>query len=531
MRSCPVCRLFLAEREWQGSPRLVCASCGGVWLDGPAFDSLASVANSPLPELDTLSPGTSQPSAFEGLLRLCPDCKTTALELTAVESLGREIHRCPKCRGVWWQPRPPASPAPSEPPHPLAVAESAATPSPAAAAPTVLDEEHGITVDVPDRDTGPILPLSLSPAAPELGEIQEEPVHGPDDAWKRLVDGNARFAAGLARHPRSSPDRASEVVTGQHPFAVVVCCSDSRVPPEIVFDQGIGDLFVVRSAGHVLASTTMASILYAVDHLHVPLVVVLGHSDCGAVTAAVRSSGSHPTYLEPLLRVLRPAAELAAPLRGDAVWETVRIHAARSAERVSEAIGSNLPDLPSGRVQVVSAVYDLRTCLVERLPDTPKEPKPAEAHHPQAEPASDHSLSASRPEAPPIHADAAAELTPPGDAVASRYPRWCPRCRGGFGAQTALCPRCGVVLVQPWYRVPCLKCKKDNLIGLDRCWNCRADLHPDWLVSGGRAPSPPKVSLRPVITTQRDGSQGCSTSIVLWAGVVALGYALLTRLL
>jgi carbonic anhydrase len=108
---------------------------------------------------------------------------------------------------------------------------------------------------------------------------EEESGISGEQALQKLMEGNARFASGNLTHPDQSADRRSELVFGQHPFAIVVGCSDSRFPPEVVFDQGLGDIFVIRTAGQVMDNVTLASIEYAVEHLNVPLVVVLGHLD------------------------------------------------------------------------------------------------------------------------------------------------------------------------------------------------------------------------------------------------------------
>ena len=108
----------------------------------------------------------------------------------------------------------------------------------------------------------------------------------PSQAWARLRAGNARFAADAMEHPDLGAARRAEVAGGQHPFAVVLGCSDSRVPAEIVFDQGLGDLFVVRTAGHVLDGAVIGSVEFGVEVLGAPLVVVLGHEGCGALRAA-----------------------------------------------------------------------------------------------------------------------------------------------------------------------------------------------------------------------------------------------------
>jgi len=110
-------------------------------------------------------------------------------------------------------------------------------------------------------------------------------------ALAALVEGNRRFAAGVAEHPRQDARRREEVLArGQYPFAAIVGCADSRVPPEIVFDQGLGDLFVLRTAGNIVDDLGVACLEYAAAHLGVPLIVVMGHSRCGAVTAAAELS-------------------------------------------------------------------------------------------------------------------------------------------------------------------------------------------------------------------------------------------------
>ena len=110
----------------------------------------------------------------------------------------------------------------------------------------------------------------------------------PEEALKMLQEGNRRFVNGVSRHPNSDENYRKEIVSGQHPFATVLTCSDSRVPPELIFDRGFGDIFVIRVAGNILSEDVMASILYAVNHIKCPLVVVLGHESCGAVTEALK---------------------------------------------------------------------------------------------------------------------------------------------------------------------------------------------------------------------------------------------------
>ncbi|MBA4293973.1 carbonic anhydrase [bacterium] len=114
-----------------------------------------------------------------------------------------------------------------------------------------------------------------------------------ENAFRRIVEGNARFSQGLKTNPNQDIDKRLEVAKGQVPHTIVLTCADSRLSPEILFDQGLGDLFVIRVAGNVADQFTIASIEYAAEHLHSPLLVVLGHERCGAVAAAVGAYESH----------------------------------------------------------------------------------------------------------------------------------------------------------------------------------------------------------------------------------------------
>ncbi|MCX7750263.1 MAG: carbonic anhydrase [Candidatus Bipolaricaulota bacterium] len=169
-----------------------------------------------------------------------------------------------------------------------------------------------------------------------------------------LREGNERHAQGAHRHPRQDPARRAELAQGQRPWAAVLGCSDSRVPPEIVFDQGLGDLFVVRTAGHVCDGVALASLRYAVDHLGVGLVVVLGHTGCGAVRAAIEAPPENPE--DPLCAAIRPAIERARLGGGDLYAETIRLHVQGTVAGLRRALGS-----PA----VVGAVYDLASGRVE----------------------------------------------------------------------------------------------------------------------------------------------------------------------
>lgn len=138
-----------------------------------------------------------------------------------------------------------------------------------------------------------------------------EIISNPEDAQQLLIDGNRRFSTNTLLSKDLSPTRRSNLMqNGQHPFAVIVSCSDSRVPPELLFDQALGDLFVVRVAGNVVTSVEMGSIEYAVEHLKVPLVMVLGHEQCGAVTAAVQG-GENRGSIHNILDKIIPSVDKA----------------------------------------------------------------------------------------------------------------------------------------------------------------------------------------------------------------------------
>lgn len=147
---------------------------------------------------------------------------------------------------------------------------------------------------------------TVSAARASTAGVAPVPIVAPDVAIERLKAGNARFVKGKPSRPNATPKRRAEIAASQHPFAIVVSCSDSRVPPEMVFDAGLGDLFVVRTAGEVVTAVEMASIEYAVDHLGASLVLVMGHERCGAVKVAVEYR--NPPAL-PLPGVPKPAAD------------------------------------------------------------------------------------------------------------------------------------------------------------------------------------------------------------------------------
>ena len=189
----------------------------------------------------------------------------------------------------------------------------------------------------------------------------------PDAALARLREGNQRFVAG-ALSERSSPnEHRAELAKGQHPFAIVVACADSPLSPEIIFDQGLGDLFVIRNAGNLLDDHVIGSIEYAVEHLHAELVVVLGHSKCGAVTAAV-AGGEAPGHLKSIMASLESSVAMAKKKPGDTVENAVRINAKLSAVALAQTAPILAEAAKAGSIKIVAARYDLATGQVEFLP-------------------------------------------------------------------------------------------------------------------------------------------------------------------
>jgi len=184
----------------------------------------------------------------------------------------------------------------------------------------------------------------------------------PGDALARLLQGNNRYVANAPANKDYSAGRAARL-TAQYPIAAIVGCSDSRVSPELAFDQGPGDLFVVRVAGNFVNDDGLASLEYGVKFLGVPLIVVFGHTHCGAVTATVKVVREHavlPGHLPELVRAIRPAVEIArthghGDLVADVTVENVRLNANRL--RVSKPLIGEY--VRTGKVQVVGAIYDL----------------------------------------------------------------------------------------------------------------------------------------------------------------------------
>ena len=183
----------------------------------------------------------------------------------------------------------------------------------------------------------------------------------PDVALARLKAGNARFVAHAVSTGKPTAARRAETAQTQHPFAIIVGCSDSRTSPELVFDQNIGDLFVVRTAGNLVNDYGLGSIEYAVDHLGTRLIVVLGHERCGAVKAAM-ASATAPGHVNSLVRDIQPAVEAAKTEKGDPLANAVKANARLMAEKIRKE--AELGEHKS-EVRIVTGYYDLDTGVVE----------------------------------------------------------------------------------------------------------------------------------------------------------------------
>lgn len=190
-------------------------------------------------------------------------------------------------------------------------------------------------------------------------------------ALTRLRAGNARFIAGKTRHAHEGANWRKHLVGGQRPIATILSCSDSRVPPELVFDQGFGDLFVVRVAGNVIAADVLGSISYAALHLRTPLFVVMGHASCGAVTAALDhrlKDAKEPGPIAELVKLIDPALQrikldgpyattLAAAVEANVRWSVEQLAATAGAKAL----------LREGKTKLIGGVYELQTGEVNFL--------------------------------------------------------------------------------------------------------------------------------------------------------------------
>jgi carbonic anhydrase len=192
----------------------------------------------------------------------------------------------------------------------------------------------------------------------------------PEDAMQRLMDGNKRYIAAKAEHPAQTAERRVEVAKHQAPFAAILGCIDSRVPPEIVFDQGLGDLFVMRTAAGVLADVVVGSIEFAVAEYGIPLVIVLGHERCGAVSAtidALKANQKGEGHISSIVTAITPAVKKAESMSGDLLDNTVSANAKLIAEQLAKTAPILAEAVTAKKLSIVAARYDLDDGVVQIL--------------------------------------------------------------------------------------------------------------------------------------------------------------------
>jgi carbonic anhydrase len=189
------------------------------------------------------------------------------------------------------------------------------------------------------------------------------------DALAKLMAGNQRYTRQKEQHPDESLARRKELVGGQHPFAVILGCADSRVSPELLFDQGLGDLFVIRVAGNIVDDAILGSIEYAVEHLGTKLIVVLGHEKCGAVSAAVEG-GSAAGHLSALVAAIQPSVVATSSDPGDKIHNCVIENARRVARQIRQSEPLLKDAVEHNNLKVIAADYALDTGKVTLL-ETP----------------------------------------------------------------------------------------------------------------------------------------------------------------
>jgi carbonic anhydrase len=215
--------------------------------------------------------------------------------------------------------------------------------------------------------------LTLAACAPKnsltLMPTAEPAISNAEEALLRLQEGNQRYSANKTVDPNQTETRRVELAQGQHPFATILGCVDSRVPPELVFDRGLGDLFVIRTAGQVLDQAVIGSLEFGAAELGIPLLVVLGHEKCGAVKATIETLEKHAKAegsIEFLVEKIAPAVETARQQTGELLDNAVRANVALVVSQL-KASPILAEAMHAGKLKIVGGRYDLDTGLVEFL--------------------------------------------------------------------------------------------------------------------------------------------------------------------
>ena len=189
---------------------------------------------------------------------------------------------------------------------------------------------------------------------------------GQNNTIKKLLEGNQRYITGGALHPNQSFEHRLELAEGQKPIAAILTCADSRVSPEIIFDQGLGDLFVLRVAGNVINDLFVGSLEYAVEHLNVSLLMVLGHSECGAVDATVKG-GQPPGHINSLVQAIKPALDRLKKQSPDWVNIVAKENVKISVERLRISDPILTARYEEGNIDIVGAFYNIKSGKVSLI--------------------------------------------------------------------------------------------------------------------------------------------------------------------
>ncbi|AFL83431.1 carbonic anhydrase [Belliella baltica DSM 15883] len=190
-----------------------------------------------------------------------------------------------------------------------------------------------------------------------------------------LLEGNERFSEDHPIHPDQTLDRLRDLSQGQHPVAAVVSCSDSRVPPELIFDQGLGDLFVIRNAGNIVADYEIGSVEYAIEHLEVPLVIILGHTKCGAIGAFVEHehepSHHYSDYIQKIIDFIDAEEEEQVLQRGtvDFYEKAIEANVLHGIHELKNKVPLVNKLIGAKKLRIVGAIYDVETGRVKVLED------------------------------------------------------------------------------------------------------------------------------------------------------------------
>ncbi len=200
--------------------------------------------------------------------------------------------------------------------------------------------------------------LEIPNAAADSHTPSSTPLETPDAALARLMAGNQRFVSGQTQHPQQSINRVHELTQSQSPFAIVLGCADSRVPGEVVFDQGLGNIFDVRVAGNMVTPEVLGSIEYAVVYLKTPLLVVLGHERCGAVSAAVQG-GEFVGSISSLVKAIAPAVARVKGRPGNMIENVVVANVQYQVEKLQQSSTVIQEAVREGKLKIVGGRYDL----------------------------------------------------------------------------------------------------------------------------------------------------------------------------